>query len=110
MLNIDPRHLTRAEPAPLRAELIGEAAIIGRLVVRHSGTPVLELCRRLVGLGVDPTTPLHVYRGETLALVVRSIGEAATLEVRSMGNGCPTFVPLKCAGAALARRNRRGVS
>jgi hypothetical protein len=49
--------------------------------------PVLELSRRLVEAGHDPATALHVYRGATLALTVRSIGEAAQLEINSKVTG-----------------------
>jgi hypothetical protein len=35
------------------------------------------LCRKLVAAGHDPATVMHVYRGQTLALKVRAIGEAA---------------------------------
>jgi hypothetical protein len=41
----------------------------------------------LIDAGYDPTTPMRVMRGETLALTVRSIGEAATLEVNGAGTG-----------------------
>jgi hypothetical protein len=47
----------------------------------QSGAPVLALCRALIATGIDPVTPMHVYRGATLALLVRSIGEASQLDV-----------------------------
>jgi hypothetical protein len=70
-------------PKALRAELSDSdtcrcAAL--DLTVRSS-SPVIKLCRELVARGIDPTTPLQVYRGPTLALRVRSIGEAARLKV-----------------------------
>jgi hypothetical protein len=49
--------------------------------------PILNLCRRLVALGYDPAIPLEVFRDETLALRVRSIGEAARLELNGDGTG-----------------------
>jgi hypothetical protein len=45
----------------------------------------LKLCRMLVGAGFDPRTPLEAWRNRTLALRVRSIGEAALLEINSKG-------------------------
>jgi|SRR5262245_52791296 len=79
-------------------------------------TPVLELCRRLVEAGHDPATPMHVYRGATLALIVRSIGEASRLEIngkgtdfqrrRDVGTGAPvrlTDHPLAVARAGARR-------
>jgi hypothetical protein len=39
----------------------------------------------LIERGHDPGQPLHAYRGGTLALIVRSIGEAACLEINAKG-------------------------
>ena len=39
----------------------------------------LDYCRKLISEGVNPKTPLRVYRGDMLALKVRSIGEGAEL-------------------------------
>jgi hypothetical protein len=69
-----------------RAELIGDACSALGITVRGSA-PVLKLCRRLLEIGRDPTTPLRVFRGETLALRVRSIGEGAGLELNGDGTG-----------------------
>jgi len=43
--------------------------------------PVLAVCRKLTSAGFDPSRPLHAYRGDTLSLKVRSIGEGARLTV-----------------------------
>jgi hypothetical protein len=56
-------------------------------ITAKSSSPVLALCRKLVEAGHDPATPLHAYRGETLALKIRSIGEAARLRVSPHGVG-----------------------
>ena len=71
----------------IRAELSGsdEASACG-LVVRSS-SPVIALCRQLVAARYDPRTPLEAYRGKTLCLHVRSIGEAARLEIAAHGLG-----------------------
>lgn len=53
----------------------------------RSSSPVLALCRKCVYAGHDPATPLEAYRGDTLALRVKSIGRAAALEVASHGAG-----------------------
>jgi hypothetical protein len=57
-------------------------------------TPVLDLCRKLVEAGHDPSTPAEAYRGSTLCLHIPSIGEAARLSISEppTGNG-PKFVP-----------------
>jgi hypothetical protein len=60
---------------PIRATLVGSKRCEALGVTGHGYTPVLALCRALVAADHDPHRPLHVYRGETLALVVSSIGE-----------------------------------
>ena len=57
----------------------------------HVGSPVIALCRNLVDGGLDPATPLKAYRGQTPALHVRSIGEAARLYVAATTTGRPVF-------------------
>jgi|SRR6516164_7440881 hypothetical protein len=88
----------------IRAELSGDTcAALG--ITAQSSSPVLALCRQLIEAGHDPSTPLEVYRGETLALRIRSIGEAAGLEVNSAGTG---FKPSRQPRPApLVRQNRR---
>ena len=63
------------------------------------GSPVLALCRKLVEAGHDPATPMQVYRGDTLCLTVRSIGEAAELEVVG---GRFTRVQKRCLGSPVS--------
>lgn len=53
----------------------------------HVGSPVLALCRELVAQGCDPAVRLQAYRGDTLCLTIRSIGEGAKLEAGSGGVG-----------------------
>jgi hypothetical protein len=76
---------------PLRADLFG--ANIARCAgISVSGSsPVLTLCRRLVAAGHDPSLSLHVYRGATLALRVRSLGEGAKLTVSETRKHGPRF-------------------
>jgi hypothetical protein len=76
----------------IRADLIGstQASAAGIVVTGHG--PVFRLCRALVRAGHDPETPLEAYRGATLCLRVRSIGEAAQLAVKDDKNGRPRFV------------------
>lgn len=71
----------------IRAELIGSdtATALGHSVTAYA--PVLELCRALVAAGHDPVAPMQAYRGPTLCLIVRAIGEAAGLEINSKGTG-----------------------
>jgi hypothetical protein len=56
----------------------------------RSSTPGLALCRKLIAVGQDPDQPMQVWRGPVLCLRVRSIGEAAGIEVNGQGTG---FIP-----------------
>jgi hypothetical protein len=49
----------------------------------RSAAPIIDLCRRLRSQSVcdDLRRPLHVFRGEALAVIVRSIEETAALRV-----------------------------
>ena len=78
----------------------------GRCIIARSYAPVLALCRRRIEAGIDPDRPLHVYRGDTLALVVRSIAEGARLAVGDNRLGHPRFVRFRrrSDGAALHMR------
>jgi hypothetical protein len=90
------------EPQALRADLIGRNACSANGITATGHAPVLGLCRQLLAAGLDPDRALEVYRGSTLALRVRSIGEAAGLEINSKGTG---FVPLRGAhGSAHASK------
>lgn len=92
---------------PIRAELSGDAMASACGLMVHSGLPVIALCRELVAAGYDPTIPLEAYRGSTLCLHVRSIGEAAELEVDGAGRFVRTarhriarYSDLYCSGAS----------
>jgi len=66
--------------AAIRAQLAGDiCTALG--ITTKSDSPVLALCRKMVDVGHDPATPLEVYRGETLALQVKSIGLGARMQV-----------------------------
>jgi hypothetical protein len=71
----------------IRAGLTGSSTASACGIVAQGGSPVLALCRRLVAAGHDPATPLEAYRGATLCLRIRSIGEAAGLRVNAEGTG-----------------------
>jgi hypothetical protein len=56
--------------------------------------------------GLNPDQAMEVYRGATLALRVRSIGEAAGLEINAEGTG---FRPARKPDAAPSvRQNGQG--
>jgi hypothetical protein len=70
-------------PPPTKGQTIATACGIS---VR-SRAPVLSLCRRLIQAGHDPAEPAEAWRGETLCLHIRSIGEAAELSVSKPAGG-----------------------
>jgi len=65
----------------IRAELSGADTCTACGITMKSESPVLALCRKLVDAGHDPATPLEAYRGDMLCLRVRSIGQAARMQV-----------------------------
>ena len=84
----DAHKLNRTSLQPVRAFFLGDCTITAPgFTTCTANTPALELCRLLLIGGVDPRTPLRVYRGETLALIVYSIGEGARLEINAKGSG-----------------------
>src|SRR5262245_193871 len=100
--------MTANRLAPIQAELRSSSQASANGIVATGNTPVLALCRKLVSAGFDPRTPLEAYRRETLCLKVRSIGEAASLDIGSKGLG---FVRGRHAvrTASYMRRNGSGV-
>jgi hypothetical protein len=87
----------RSIQTAIRAELIGSERCSAPGMTVCSSSPVLALCRQLVEAGHDPATPLEAYRGDTLALRVKSIGLGAKLEVNTAGTG---FKPRRQPSAA----------
>jgi hypothetical protein len=67
--------------AAIDAELTGSTECSARGITVRGSAPVLALCRALIGAGYDPRRPLHVFRGQTLALKVRSISEGSRFTV-----------------------------
>jgi hypothetical protein len=91
--------LPASSPSPLIAELGNDrCAALG--IIGRGEAPALDLCRRLVAAGVDPVTPLHVYRGDVLALRIRWIGEGAQLDIVTDSRGTPRFRRHRIRGGA----------
>jgi hypothetical protein len=78
---------TRRARDPIRAQLIGTNSATAEKMVVTSAAPILGLCRALVTSGHDPASPLDAYRGDTLCVRIRSIGQAAQLEPSPSGVG-----------------------
>jgi hypothetical protein len=80
----------RLSPFPIIAELGNDrCAALG--IIGRGEAAALELCRKLLAAGISPATALHVYRGDVLALRIRSIGEGGELTVKSGTQGRPVF-------------------
>jgi hypothetical protein len=95
-------------PTPIRAELSGDRRCSAIGITATGNAPVLALCRRLIEAGHDPAARLEAYRGTTLCLRVRSIGEGARLTVREgTSDGRPRFV--KLTGDPADMKGRRNV-
>jgi hypothetical protein len=91
--NSSPAKYRSPSPASscIRAEIVGDDSCTALGITVSGNAPVLRLCRALVNAGHDPALPLHAFRGATLALKVRTIGEGARLIVKTAGNGKPIF-------------------
>ena len=64
----------------IRAELSGSHSARAAGITAHGPSPLVALCRKLLAASVNPGRPLLVFRGGSLVLRIRSIGEAASLE------------------------------
>ena len=73
-----------AQASIIRAELVGDDTCEAFGIQAYSPSPIIALCRELVRRGFNPAHAVHAYRGDTVALIVRSIGEA---EVVGHGHG-----------------------
>jgi hypothetical protein len=77
---------------PIRAEFIKHDTITGEgiTITRPKGGVVYPFCRRLLAAGYDWQRPLHVYRGDTLCITVKSIGEGARWTLLELETGFKT--------------------
>jgi hypothetical protein len=92
---------------PICATLIGSNRCDALGITERGYAPIFALCRALVAGGHDPRRPLHAYRGDVLALVVRSIGDGACLRVATHGVGFERIS--ECTGGSRVRQNSQGV-
>jgi hypothetical protein len=100
------------QAVPIRALLIGNNCTAAGLTASGSA-PVLGLCRVLLAAGHDPDKPLLAFRGQTLALIVRSIREGARLAVEDDRHGRPRFRRWRdrgCGAGALIAQQAGGPS
>jgi hypothetical protein len=90
-----PSEVRSARQLDTRGDLLGSHQASAAGIVATGHAPVLSLCRRLIEAGIDPDRPLRVYRGDTLALTVRSIAEGARLRIKDGPDGRPRFAPYR---------------
>lgn len=91
----------------LRTELSGDDTATALGITTRGSAPVLALCRQLIKAGHNPATPLEAWRGNILCFRVRSIGEAAQLEINGRGTG---FKWRAAVGTASPMRQNEGVA
>ena len=105
-------------PSARRVMVIGSNQAEANGVTARGHAPVLALCRALIEAGHDPNTSIAAYRGATLCLKVRSIGEGARLTVKeTTRDGKPRFVtyrpgpdgPESCGGRSTVRQTAENV-
>jgi hypothetical protein len=80
-------NLIRSAPQGVRAEITGSDRCRAAGITAHGHSPVLKVCPALIAAGVEPDRPLFGFRRDVLCLVVRSLGEAAQIEINSKGSG-----------------------
>jgi hypothetical protein len=93
--------------APIRSELIGDNTCTTAGLIARGSAPVLALARLLIEAGHDSNRPLHAFRGDILALTIRSIGEGARLRIATHGVGFERLP--ECTGGPPVRQNASGV-
>jgi hypothetical protein len=71
--------------APIIALISGSDRCDAEGMTVRSRSPLLAMCRALVAAGYERSRPLHAYRGDVLACLVRNIGEGASLAVDDEG-------------------------
>ena len=86
------------------------ASVVNSTIAVHVSSPILALCRKLIAAGHPSSASLDVYRGSTLSLHVRSIGEAARLRVASHGGGFVFEADQGCTPAPPMALNGKGVT
>src|SRR5262245_33437689 len=96
MNSLNSRAPTR-NSLPVYAELTGDDTCTCSGLSVQAYAPALAMCRQLLAAGLDPDTALEVYRAAILALKVRSIGQAARLDVNSKGTGFVAYRGVRTA-------------
>ena len=100
-------------PQAIHAVLAGDDTCTAAGFTAYSPAPILKLCRLLADAGHNPDRPLQAWRGGTLCLTIRSIGEAAQLALNSKGTNfvrCRQAVRIAPLASLTLRNRRRGTA
>jgi hypothetical protein len=71
----------RADVTIIIEQLSGSDTCSAEGIAVKAKAPIFALCRRLVAAGFNPAASLFAYRGDTMCVRARSIGEAAMFTV-----------------------------
>jgi hypothetical protein len=101
-------HSSLQSQAPIRAVLAGNDKCTAEGITVRAAAPALAICRRLIAAGFDSSRSLHAYRGDTLCLVVRSIGKGAELVIDERRMAPARWKPIRRAEVtpSISRRRR----
>jgi hypothetical protein len=77
----------------ITAALVGNDTAQAGDIVCRGRSPVFGLCRALLAAGADPNSKLECYRGDVLALTVKTIGIGAKFTIKENERVGPRVVP-----------------
>jgi hypothetical protein len=94
----------------IRAEIIGENKCRAEGYTVQAPAPVFALCRKLIAVEFNPSMRLEAWRGNTLALTIRTLAEGAALSVDESRSSFCRWKPFsRAAVSPPMRRNGRVV-
>jgi hypothetical protein len=93
-----------------RVEITGNSTATACNITCEGRTPILKLCRALLRKAYDPSLSLRCYRGDVLALTIRTIGNGAKLTVKEDIPGRPPHFGIYRAQEVAAETNGRSIA
>jgi hypothetical protein len=87
---VSKRQDSKNQQPTIRAKLFGSTTCTCVGLTVCADAPVLEMCRKLVQLGLDPKTKLDVFQHGTHSITVGEISPAAELKIAGNGVGFVT--------------------
>lgn len=64
-------------------------------VVKGRGSPIGALCREILATGLDPSSLVYIYRGETLCFKPRTLGRWAGVTTEERDHGSVREIPYR---------------